>query len=52
MVRNPNTLYLYQAFVAFWVLILVSIGFITTWILFYLQGSREGRRPAFNLKEL
>lgn len=52
MVRNPNNLNLYQALVAFWVLTQISIVFIISWTLIYLQGSRESRRPRFNLKEI
>lgn len=52
MARMPNTLFLYQIFIAFWMLILVSIGFFTAWTLINLQEPKGGRRPAFNLKEL
>jgi hypothetical protein len=52
MARIKSTSFLYQAFIAFWMLTLVSIGFVTAWIFIYLQGSRDNRRPAFNLKDL
>ncbi len=52
MARNQHTLFRYQAFVAFWMLTLVSIGFVTAWALFYLQEPRDERRPGINLKEL
>ena len=52
MDRIKITSFLYQTLIALWMLTLVSIGFVTAWILIYLQGPRDSRRPAFNLKEL
>ncbi len=52
MARNPNILFIYQAFVAFLALIFASVGFVTAWMLFYLQGSGERRGPGINLREL
>ncbi len=52
MVRNPNILFLYQAFLAFLAVTLASVGFVTAWMLLYLQGSGERRGPGINLREL
>ena len=53
MMRNLNNLSLLQVFAAFvWVLTLVCVGFIITWVLLDMQEPREGRRPRFNLKEI
>jgi hypothetical protein len=53
MMRNMNTLFLHQVFAAFfWVLTLVSVGFIITWVLVYMREPRDGGRPGFNLKEI
>lgn len=52
MVRNPSILFLYQAFAAFLALTLASVGFVTAWMLFFLQGSAERRGPGINLREL
>lgn len=55
MMQNTNTLFPHQVFAAFfWVLtlIVVSVGFVTAWVLLYMQEPRDGRRPGFNLKEI
>ncbi len=52
MVRNPNILFLYQAFVAFLGLALACVGFVTAWTFFCLRDSRELRGPGLNLKDL
>ena len=52
MARNPNTLFLYQAFVAFCIAIFVFMSFVTALALFYLQESKDSRKPGINLKEL
>ena len=52
MARNPNVLFLYQAFVAFCIVTFVSMGLVTALALFYLQESRDSRRPGIDLKKL
>ena len=51
MTRNLTVLFLHQAFVTFWMLTFVSMGFVLAWTLFQLQGQNV-KRPRFNLKEL
>lgn len=50
--QNTNIVYLRQAIVAYWVLSLVSVGFITTLLLLHVHDSAGSRRPGFNLKEI
>lgn len=50
--QNSNTFYLHQAIVFFWVLTLVSAGFITMLILLHMQESTGRRKPGFNLNEI
>jgi hypothetical protein len=52
MTRNFNLFILYQSWVTFWAMIMISIGFFTTWILLYLKEPKEWRGPGINLKEL
>lgn len=52
MARNPNSLFLYQALIAFWILTFVSMGFVFVWALFYLQEPKDRKRPGINLKEI
>lgn len=53
MTRNLNHMLLYQILIHFfWLLTLVSSGFVAIWLLFFFQELREDRRPRFNLKEI
>ncbi len=52
MARIQGTSILDQTLFALWMLTLVSIGFVTAWILIDQHGSSDSRRPAFNLREL
>ncbi len=52
MTRISNNPLLYQAFIVIWMLVLVSIGFVTAWVFISQKAPTENRRPAFNLKEL
>ena len=52
MERNLNILFFFQIFVALCVLMYVSLGFVMTWLLFYLQVSKDKKRPGINIKEL
>jgi hypothetical protein len=55
MARNLNVLFLFQMSVAFWMLLFVSVGFVAVcavWALFYLQESRDRKRPGISLREL
>lgn len=51
MARKPNILFLYQTFVAFWMLTFVSMGFVMAWALFYFQEPEDRKGPGINLKE-
>ncbi len=52
MMRNPDTLFLYQTLVAFLALTFASVGLATAWMLFSLQGSGGRRGPGINLREI
>lgn len=52
MDKSLNPLLHFQILVAVWSLIGVSIGFVMTCALFFLQEARERKRPGISLRDL
>ncbi len=52
MMRTSNILFLYQAFVAVWMLIFGAVSLATTWALLSRQASDDWKRPGIDLHKL
>jgi hypothetical protein len=51
MVRNPDAHFFFQILINLLMLTIVSIGFVITWALYYLQAMPDRKRPGLNIKE-
>lgn len=51
MACNQNILCFYHIVVAFWMLIMMSIGFVVASVVLFLSEPNNKRRPKINIKE-
>ncbi len=52
MAKNLNTLFLYHVALAVCLLTFVTLGFVITWAILFLQQPNERKRPGINIREL
>lgn len=51
MIKKSNLIFPYQVFVTFWMLAFIVLGFITVWILFFIQKPVDKKVPGIDIKE-
>jgi|GEM_PF-6839965 len=51
MVKNMHLQSTYQFFITLSILSFIALGFVFTWVLFFLREPPERKRPGINIKE-